>query len=106
MISSFYIISYPLQEFIYEETSLSRCRERKGSALSPWFKVCGQDNVFAPENFFQVEVNKDLSKSGVIKGSGGSGFGSAGGASGSGEQVIQMKPQKASMRLRVRKFSL
>ncbi|KAA0199416.1 hypothetical protein HAZT_HAZT010531 [Hyalella azteca] len=88
-------------EFSSSEQSLLRCTDRAGSALDEWTAQCGKDNIYAPENFYRLVLDKELAMAGVLAGSGGAG--AAGGAHGSHNQsLIQMRPQNIALQLRVR----
>ena len=72
---------------------MSRCRER-GSTIgsTAWEIACGDEHIYTPENFVHITMNKSLAQAGILAGS-----------AEAGEEVIQMKPQRVNMRLRVSK---
>ncbi|XP_071541233.1 integrin beta-PS isoform X2 [Panulirus ornatus] len=79
---------------------LERCIMRTDTFVPKWRTTCGEDNVFEPQNYFEMIVNEELTQAGVVAGSGSSGGIGVGGSE-SGEAVVQMKPQRVSMKLRV-----
>ncbi|XP_042227152.1 integrin beta-PS-like isoform X2 [Homarus americanus] len=80
---------------------LSRCIKRTDEIASKWRVSCGTDSIYEPGNYFENVNNVQLTQAGVLAGSGGSGSGSGISGSESGEAVVQIKPQRVSMRLRV-----
>jgi len=88
-------------EFSSDTHSLLRCSNRAGD-LDEWSQACGTEHIYSPENFFRLERNEELSKAGVLAGSGASG-GFAGGSqhSSSHQSIVQLKPQGVTLKLRV-----
>ncbi|KAK8725734.1 hypothetical protein OTU49_010446 [Cherax quadricarinatus] len=78
---------------------LSRCIKRTDEVASRWRSSCGTTDIYEPGNYFEMIVDEELTQAGVLAGSGSSG--GIDGASGSGEAVVQIKPQRVSMKLRV-----
>lgn len=79
-----------------------RCRERQGH-LDIWREACGQEYIVEPENYFEIIENFALAEAGVLAGSAAASSGYHG--SGYYEQhLVQMKPQKADMKLRISKI--
>lgn len=78
--------------------SLARCISRTDDMVAEWRSTCGVDFIDEPRNFFEMKLNNELTQAGVLAGSGGV----AGGAGGSGETVVQIKPQRVGLRLRVK----
>lgn len=93
----------PGQNFTGEEgKSLSRCIQRTDDIAAEWRDACGISDVHEPANYFEMLINHELTQAGVLAGSGASLGGAAGAAGGSGESVVQIKPQRVAMKLRVR----
>lgn len=100
-------MNFILQNFTDDDGKrLARCIMRTDNILSKWRTSCGEEYIFAPVNLFDMIVDEELTQAGVVAGSGGSG-GSGIGIAGSEseEAVVQIKPQRVSMKLRVRKCS-
>ncbi|KAK4304644.1 hypothetical protein Pmani_023412 [Petrolisthes manimaculis] len=86
--------------------NLKRCVKRTDEGVSQWRETCGAYNVYDLANFFEMIDNFELTQAGVLAGSGsvsGGGGGAAGGSwsAGSSEAVVQIKPQRVAMQLRV-----
>ncbi|XP_045106617.1 integrin beta-PS-like isoform X2 [Portunus trituberculatus] len=79
--------------------SLPRCIQLTDDIASEWRQACG-DNVNEPANYFEVLINNELTQAGGLA-TGEGAAGSAGAAGSYGEQVVQIKPQRVSMQLRV-----
>lgn len=80
---------------------LSRCIKRTDEIASKWRNACGVDsNIHEPGNYFEATINEDLTAPGVLAGAGGAGEGGLS-LSESGESVVQIRPQRVAMKLRV-----
>lgn len=84
-----------------EGNILPRCILSTEEIAGEWRQACG-DNVNEPANYFEVIINNELTQAGVLAGSGGAAGGAAGAGGAYGEQVVQIKPQRVSMQLRVK----
>ncbi|XP_045617424.1 integrin beta-PS [Procambarus clarkii] len=83
-----------------DEKYLSRCIKRTDEVASRWRAACGADSINEPGNYFEMVDDFELTQAGVLAGSG-SGSGIGIGGSESGEAVVQIKPQRVTMKLRV-----
>lgn len=93
-------------EFGTSEQSLVRCVDRT-SLLDEWSFICGEENIYKPDNLYQVLRDDELAQAGVLAGSGsaaagGAAWGSSSSSSSRHESLVQMRPQNIALKLRVR----
>ncbi|CAL4140762.1 unnamed protein product, partial [Meganyctiphanes norvegica] len=81
------------------DKELDRCVKRQDAFQ--WREICGAENIYEPENYFEMLVNNELTKAGVLAGSAAAGGAASGSASSSEETIVQLKPQRVAMKLRV-----
>ncbi|KAF2356108.1 Integrin beta subunit VWA domain [Trinorchestia longiramus] len=96
-------------EFSNGEQSYVRCIDRADNVLDEWTESCGSVDIYQPENFYKLVRNDDLAQAGVLAGSAGGASGAAAAAAAgsaaaasSQESLIQMRPQRVQLNLRVR----
>nr|ACY82398.1 integrin [Penaeus vannamei] len=80
---------------------LSRCIKRTDELATEWRAQCGSLYIDEPGNYFENIVNNNLTAAGVLAGGSASGSGMSISGSSSEEAVVQIKPQRVQMRLRV-----
>ncbi|KAK7015830.1 Integrin beta-1 [Halocaridina rubra] len=77
---------------------LSRCIKRTDEVASKWRAACGADaNIYEPGNYFEAIIDDELTAAGVLAGTGEGGLS----LTETGEPVVQIKPQRVEMKLRV-----
>lgn len=79
---------------------LPRCLKRGDEIAAEWRALCGSQFIDEPGNYYENIVDEELTAAGVVAGSSGSGLGIS--ASGSEEAVVQIRPQRVRMNLRVK----